>query len=268
MAEPLVEVRRLRKYFPIRGGLLHREVGAVRTVDGIDLDIPRGETVGLVGESGCGKTTAGRTILGLTRPTEGTVYYRFPFLRPEERELFRPVVEGVRPIGLTLLTMIMFVAGLGSLVFGASLLTAPSLVPAGFLRAFGIFFGYPMWFGAYAAVGGALSVFLAGALWDLDRWARLVTIAKERHEGAHRYRLAEVGARPKALRSATLAACKRRRSAPSSERPARFAYRLSIDMADWRIPGGRSIALDVSRTLRTHRFPADITPTAADRAIS
>jgi oligopeptide/dipeptide ABC transporter ATP-binding protein len=176
VVEPLLEVRGLRKYFAIRGGLLRREVGAVRAVDGIDLEILRGETVGLVGESGCGKTTAGRTILGLTKPTAGTVFYRFPSLKPGEVELFRPVAEGVRPIGLTLLTMIVVVTGLGSLVFGGVLLVAPSLIPPGFLLAFGIFSLYPMWLGGYAAVGGALSIVLAGALWDLRRWARLASI--------------------------------------------------------------------------------------------
>ncbi len=73
-AQPLVQVRKLKKYFPVRQGLIiEREVGSVKAVDGISFDIARGETLGLVGESGCGKTTAGRTILSLYPITDGTV---------------------------------------------------------------------------------------------------------------------------------------------------------------------------------------------------
>ena len=72
----LVKVEQLKKHFPITQGIIiQRQVGAVKAVDGITFDIYRGETLGMVGESGCGKTTAGRTILQLYRPTEGKVIY-------------------------------------------------------------------------------------------------------------------------------------------------------------------------------------------------
>ena len=73
---PLVEARGLTKHFPIRGrGLFAREVGAVRAVDGIDFAVGRGETLGLVGESGCGKTTTGRMLVRLIEPTAGAVLF-------------------------------------------------------------------------------------------------------------------------------------------------------------------------------------------------
>jgi oligopeptide transport system ATP-binding protein len=72
--QPLVQVDQLKKHFPIRQGLIiEREIGSVKAVDGISFSIQRGETLGLVGESGCGKTTAGRTILGLYPITSGKV---------------------------------------------------------------------------------------------------------------------------------------------------------------------------------------------------
>ncbi|MFX1265622.1 MAG: ATP-binding cassette domain-containing protein, partial [Promethearchaeota archaeon] len=72
---PLVEIRNLKKYFPLTGGVFRRVLGYVRAVDDISFDIYEGETLGLVGESGCGKTTAGRTILRLIPPTAGEVLF-------------------------------------------------------------------------------------------------------------------------------------------------------------------------------------------------
>ncbi len=73
--EVLMEVRDLTKYFPITGGLFSRVVGHVKAVDGVSFDLRRGETLGLVGESGCGKTTTGRAVLRLIEPTSGTIKF-------------------------------------------------------------------------------------------------------------------------------------------------------------------------------------------------
>lgn len=73
--EVLLSVRNLKKHFPVRRGVFRRQVGAVQAVDGISFDIYKGETLGLVGESGCGKSTAGRTILQLIEPTDGEVIF-------------------------------------------------------------------------------------------------------------------------------------------------------------------------------------------------
>ena len=73
--EPLLRVEDLKKHFPIHKGVIRRQVGAVHAVDGVSFEIYKGETLGLVGESGCGKSTTGRTILRLYKPTAGKIIY-------------------------------------------------------------------------------------------------------------------------------------------------------------------------------------------------
>ena len=97
-AAPLLEVRNLVKHFPVGGGLFGGPRGIVRAVDGVSFEIRRGETLGLVGESGCGKTTTGRCILQLERPTSGQVLFEGRDLTTLDEAELRPVRRKIQVI--------------------------------------------------------------------------------------------------------------------------------------------------------------------------
>ena len=87
MTEPLVKAQNLEVHFPIKKGLMSRTVGYVYAVDGVDFYLNKGETLGIVGESGCGKTTAGMAVMGLTPPTGGNVWFKgqdMSHMKPEQ----------------------------------------------------------------------------------------------------------------------------------------------------------------------------------------
>ena len=96
--EKLVEVENLVTYFPIFTGILQKKTGEVKAVDDISFFIRKGETLGLVGESGCGKTTAGRSILKLEEPTSGNVFFNGKNLIKMKGEELRKMRSQMQPI--------------------------------------------------------------------------------------------------------------------------------------------------------------------------
>ena len=96
--EILVKVEDLKMYFPIYSGVFQRKVGDVKAVDGVSFDVYKGETLGLVGESGCGKTTTGRTIIQLYKPTAGHVWFEGKDLATLKPEAMRQVRQNVQMI--------------------------------------------------------------------------------------------------------------------------------------------------------------------------
>lgn len=89
---PFIRVENMKKYYPVRGGVITHTTGYVKAVDGVSFSIMRGQTLGLVGESGCGKSTVGRLLVGLETPTEGKIYYNgceLTALQKNKREMQR-----------------------------------------------------------------------------------------------------------------------------------------------------------------------------------
>ena len=94
--DDILRIEGLVKHFPIKAGLLKHTVGQVRAVDGVDLTVRRGETLGVVGESGCGKTTLGRTIIKLTEPTAGKIVFDERDITKLKRRQMRPVRRDIQ----------------------------------------------------------------------------------------------------------------------------------------------------------------------------
>ncbi|MEK0416731.1 MAG: hypothetical protein RI949_737 [Pseudomonadota bacterium] len=98
MSEPLLQVKNLVKHFPIKGGVLGRVVDKVHAVDGVSFDLQAGETLGVVGESGCGKSTTGRCILRLIEPTSGEVWFEGRNVTAMDKESLRALARDMQII--------------------------------------------------------------------------------------------------------------------------------------------------------------------------
>lgn len=95
---PLLEIKNLKKHFPVYGGVFKRKIASVHAVDGVSLSVQPGETLGLVGESGCGKSTLGRTILKLYEPTEGTINFNGRDITKYSTSSMRPIRRDLQVI--------------------------------------------------------------------------------------------------------------------------------------------------------------------------
>ena len=98
MNQPLLKVKNLVKHFPVRGGILQRELERVHAVDGVSFDLAAGETLGVVGESGCGKSTTGRCILRLIEPTSGEVWFEGKNVTAAGKEELRALARDMQII--------------------------------------------------------------------------------------------------------------------------------------------------------------------------
>jgi len=94
----LLEIKKLKKYFPIKSGVFSRTVNYIKAVDGVDLNIGKGTTLGLVGESGCGKSTLGKTIIKLLNPTEGQIIFENTDITDFDTSTIRPLRKNMQMI--------------------------------------------------------------------------------------------------------------------------------------------------------------------------
>lgn len=98
MSDPILSIRELKMHFPVKGGVLSRQVAAVKAVDGVTLDIGYGETLGLVGESGCGKSTLGKSIVRLTNPTAGSIHFQGYDITKMSQSQLRPIRRNLQMV--------------------------------------------------------------------------------------------------------------------------------------------------------------------------